>query len=130
MGAKLDKSRPYGSIHGSGDGAANGRVACYEQDYKEFDAQGDEIVRDPNATAAAPAKPRVTKTIVDGKAQLKVDGQVIDLNTQNLVVLRDLATAMELVLHKQLGKAKTIAAITEAAPLDTGDDQLDQQLAE
>jgi len=36
---KLDKSRPYGTIHGEG---AAGR--CYEQDGNIFDAFGDLIV--------------------------------------------------------------------------------------
>ena len=39
MAIKLDKSRPYGTVHGEG---AAGR--CYEQDGNIFDAFGDLIV--------------------------------------------------------------------------------------
>ena len=39
MASKLDRSRPYGTVHG-GSG-----VVVYEQDGKEFDGAGNQVVR-------------------------------------------------------------------------------------
>lgn len=115
--SKLDRSRPYGSIHGSG-----GR-ACYEQDYKEFDQNGDEIVaaaiadgKVDDATVPQPALVLVNK---DTQNNLMKDGVILDLDGMELNALHALAKDMGLKLHPLTRETKVIAAITDAAmPLD------------
>lgn len=126
MAAKLDRSRPYGSVHGG-----SGHVA-YEQDGKEFDASGIEIVRAApakatsvdkmldearaaaNAAAGTPAL--VTK---DTQGNLFRDGEILDTEDMTVESLRQLAKDMGLKLHPQTGKAKVLGAIIEAAgPVD------------
>lgn len=117
--SKLDRNRPYGSIHGSG-----GR-ACYEQDYKEFDQNGDEIVaagtvipdgKVDDGTVPQPALVLVSK---DARGNLMKDRVILDLDGMELNALHALAKDMGLKLHPLTRETKAIAAITDAAmPLD------------
>lgn len=119
MASKLDRTRPFGSVHG---GTSN---VAYEQDGKEFDASGNEIVRAaaapkatqaPGAPADAGAAAIVTK---DAQGNLFLDGQIIDTEDATVETLRVIAKDMGLRLHPQTGKAKVLAAIIEAAgPVD------------
>lgn len=53
--ARLDRSRSYGEVYGSGQ-------VRYEQDHKEFDARGHELVQ------AKPGKPKADIKTVAGPA--------------------------------------------------------------
>lgn len=118
MAAKLDRTRPYGSVHGgSGDTA-------YEQDGKEFDASGNEIVQaqakaKPTAVAAPAdtgARSPVTK---DTQGNLFRDGEILDTDAMTVETLHAIAKDMGLKLHPQTKAPKVLAAITEAAgPVD------------
>lgn len=127
MAAKLDRTRPYGSVHGgSGDTA-------YEQDGKEFDAAGNEIVRAKAQAkpAAADVPPPDTGTPVqvtkDTQGNLFRDGEILDTEDMTVETLRQLAKDMGLRLHPQTGKPKVLGAIIEAAgPVD----QLATQMGE
>lgn len=127
MAATLDRTRPFGSVHGG-----NGLVA-YEQDGKEFDASGKEIVRAAAApkTAQGPSAPPDTgaPSVVtkDAQGNLFLDGQIIDTEDATVETLRVIAKDMGLRLHPQTGKPKVLAAIIEAAgPVD----QLATQMGE
>ncbi len=125
MATTLDRKRPYGTVHG-GSGVNRAR---YEQDGKEFDAAGREIVPAPKAKSvddmidvarsfaqlhAAPSP--VTK---DAQGNLFRDGEILDTEDMTVETLRVLANDMGLRLHPQTGKAKVLGAITEAAgPVD------------
>jgi hypothetical protein len=126
MGATLDLTRPYGTVHGGGYAAA------FEQDGKEFDASGKEIVRAavkakaasaPSANADAGTPSPVTK---DAQGNLFRDGEILDTDDMTVETLHVLAKDMGLRLHPQTGKAKVLAAIIEAAgPVDQLATQLD-----
>lgn len=121
MGAKLDRSRSFGTVHGSDTGA------CYEQDHKEFNNEGEEIVK-AGAKSVAPADdapPAAVVVTVDAAGNLSKDGVILDLEGMELDDLHALAASMGLTLHARLGAAKTAAAITDAA---VPADQLSQQL--
>lgn len=119
MASKLDRSRPYGTVHG-GSG-----VVVYEQDGKEFDGAGNQVVRAEPAQVQASgqqagdpgAEPSpVTK---DAQGNLFRDGETLDTEDMTVETLRAIAKDMGLRLHPQTGKAKVLAAITEAAgPVD------------
>lgn len=118
MGAKLDRSRPYGTIH---EAEGGGMRACYEQDYKQFDTKGDEIV----ATAIAGGKvddgtgPQPVLVSKDAQGNLMKDGETLDTEAMNAEELHTLAASMGMKLHPMTGKAKTLVAITAAAvPVD------------
>lgn len=119
MASKLDRSRPYGTVHG-GSG-----VVVYEQDGKEFDGAGNQVVRaepvqvqasgqqagDPGAEPSPATK--------DAQGNLFRDGEILDTEDMTVEALRTIAKDMGLRLHPQTGKAKVLAAITEAAgPVD------------
>lgn len=119
MAATLDRKRPYGTVHGG-----NSKTR-FEQDGKEFDGAGQEIVA-PRAVAAktqdsAMSDPDggtapVTK---DAQGNLFRDGQILDTDDMTIETLHVLAKDMGLRLHPATKKAKVLAAITEAAgPVD------------
>ena len=129
MAATLDRKRPYGTVHG-GTGANRTR---FEQDGKEFDAAGREIVHTaPVKAQAAPSGPvgdQAALAVVtkDAQGNLFRDGEILDTEDMTVETLRVLAKDMGLKLHPQTGKAKVLGAITEAAgPVD----QLATQLGE
>ena len=119
MAATLDRKRPYGTVHGG-----TGKTA-YEQDGKEFDAAGREIV---HAKAAPAEVATITKstdgatpTVVtkDAQGNLFRDGEILDTDDMTLETLHAMAKDMGLQLHKQTGRVKVLAAIVEAAgPVD------------
>ena len=121
MATTLDRKRPYGTVHG-GTGANRTR---FEQDGKEFDAAGREIV---HAKAAPAEVATITKsthgatpTLVtkDAQGNLFRDGEILDTDDMTAETLHVLAKDMGLRLHPQTGKAKVLGAITEAAgPVD------------
>ncbi len=127
MATTLDRQRPYGTVHG---GSTKTR---YEQDGKEFDASGKEIVRaaaapkdtpPPSAPADTGAPSVVTK---DAQGNLFRDGQILDTEDATVETLHVIAKDMGLRLHRQTGKPKVLAAIIEAAgPVD----QLATQMGE
>lgn len=121
MASTLDHKRPYGTIHG-GSGANRAR---FEQDGKEFDGAGREIVRVTVAKApAAPSETVADKTTAvnvakDAQGNLFLSGEILDTEDMTVDAARALAKHMGLKLHPQTGKAKVLAAIMEAAgPVD------------
>lgn len=124
MAATLDRKRPYGTVHGG-----NSKTR-FEQDGKEFDGAGHEIVRPPAVATGVDkmidaargfaqlhaAGPLVTK---DAQGNLFRDGQILDTDDMTIETLHVLAKDMGLRLHPATKKAKVLAAITEAAgPVD------------
>ena len=129
MAATLDRKRPYGTVHG-GTGANRTR---FEQDGKEFDAAGREIVHTApvkaQANPGAPAGDQTALVVItkDAQGNLFRDGEILDTEDMTAETLHVLAKDMGLRLHPQTGKAKVLGAITEAAgPVD----QLATQLGE
>lgn len=126
MAATLDAKRPYGTVHG---GSSKTR---YEQDGKEFDAQGREIVatRATSTKAQEPATsnpPGVASITKDTQGNLFRDGQILDTDDMTVESLHIMAKDMGMKLHPATKKGKVLAAITEAAgPVD----QLAAQLGE
>ena len=59
MASKLDRSRPYGTVHG-GSG-----VVVYEQDGKEFDGAGNQVVRAEPVQVQASGQQAVNDGLVD-----------------------------------------------------------------
>lgn len=121
MATTLDRKRPYGTVHG-GSGANRTR---FEQDGKEFDAAGREIVRaaEPRPVEAEMVRPAGDKTNAiitkDAQGNLFRDGEILDTEDMTAETLHVLAKDMGLKLHKQTGRVKALAAITEAAgPVD------------
>ena len=121
MAATLDHKRPYGTIHG-GSGANRAR---FEQDGKEFDGSGREIVRVTVAKApAAPSETATDKTTAvnvakDAQGNLFLNGEILDTEDMTVEAVRALAKDMGLDLHKLIGKPKALAAIMAAAgPVD------------
>lgn len=110
----LDKSRPFAEVFGYAE-------YRYEQDGRQFDHFGNEVVQASKASKPATAPAGTTATI---------DGHAVDLEAQDRDVLYDLATnRMGLRLHTQLGKAKIIAAIKDKlASEQKPASQLDEQL--
>ena len=127
MATTLDRKRPYGTVHG---GTGN---TAFEQDGKEFDAQGREIVKARQAAApvsqGAPAgnQSAVAHVTKDSQGNLFRDGEIIDTEDMTVESVRALASDMGLGLHRAIGKPTALAAIMEAAgPVD----QLATQLGE
>ncbi len=126
MGAKLDKSRPYGTVYGDTSGV------CFEQDHKEFDSAGNQIAKaiaggakvSENDPPPAPVLVVLTK---DDKGNVMREGQILDLEGMERDELHVLASAMGLDLNPQLGAPKTRRAIIEGATLV---DQMSQQLSQ
>ena len=121
MASTLDHKRPYGTIHG-GTGANRAR---FEQDGKEFDGTGREIVRATVAKApAAPSETTAAKVTAvnvakDAQGNLFLNGEILDTEDMTVEAMRALAKDMGLKLHPQTGKAKVLAAIMEGAgPVD------------
>lgn len=121
MAATLDRKRPYGTVHG-GSGANRTR---FEQDGKEFDAAGREIVHaaplKAQANPGAPAGDKAALAVItkDAQGNLFRDGEILDTDDMTLETLHVMAKDMGLQLHKQTGRVKVLAAITEAAgPVD------------
>lgn len=121
MATTLDRKRPYGTVHG-GSGANRTR---FEQDGKEFDAAGREIVHaaplKAQADTGAPAGEQTALALItkDAQGNLFRDGEILDTEDMTAETLHVLAKDMGLRLHPQTGKAKVLGAITEAAgPVD------------
>lgn len=121
MATTLDRKRPYGTVHG-GSGANRTR---FEQDGKEFDAAGREIVHaaplKAQANPGAPAGDQTALVVItkDAQGNLFRDGEILDTDDMTLETLHAMAKDMGLKLHKQTGRVKVLGAITEAAgPVD------------
>ena len=118
MAATLDRKRPYGTVHG---GTSN---TAYEQDGKEFDAAGREIVakRVEPIIAAAPVDadgPNIVTVTKDAQGNLFRNSEVLDTEDMTAETLHVLAKDMGLKLHPATKRAKALIAITEAAgPVD------------
>lgn len=109
--ARLDRSRSFGEVYGAGD-------CRYEQDHKEFDGQGREILKPGAKPAPAAEKPApVTDTqppLDDGAA---AEPEVVDdLSSMTMSQLR--AAYIEVTGGKKakvgLNKAKIADMIREA----------------
>ena len=123
MAATLDRKRPYGTVHG---GSSKTR---FEQDGKEFDAQGREITRSlaPKAATVVQAASDPMTVTKDSQGNLFRNGEVLDTDDMTLETLHILAKDIGMKLHPATKKAKVLAAIMEAAgPAD----QLAAQLGE
>ena len=68
MTAKLDRSKPYGEVHGENV------THRFEQDHKCFDQEGNEIGKASTAKAEAPAKGKASTAKADADSQ--VDAQM------------------------------------------------------
>ena len=111
MASKLDRSRPYGTVHG-GSG-----VVVYEQDGKEFDGAGNQVVRAEPAQVQASgqqagdpgAEPSpVTK---DAQGNLFRDGEILDTEDH---VVPTRGVVREGKLHPRESIAQGLAAAPEA----------------
>lgn len=127
MGAKLDKSRPYGTVYGDTTGV------CFEQDHKEFDSAGNQIVKaeaqrvNLDGTEYKEPEPVLVVLTKDDQGNVMREGQILDLEGMERDELHVLASAMGLDLNPQLGAPKTRRAIIEGATLV---DQMSQQLSQ
>lgn len=111
--ARLDRSRSFGEVYGAGD-------CRYEQDHKEFDGQGRELLK-PGAKPA----PAVQEFKIDtaNMAETVVNPQpevVDDLTDMTMSELRAVYTAetdQKIKIGKGMNKAKAAAMIREARAL-------------
>lgn len=114
MPAKLDRSRPYGTVHG-GDGTG----PAFMQDGKEFDNRGVEMVGAENVSSAETEQTEGAAITRDAQGNLIFDGQVLDTESMTPEQLHALAKLMGLRMHHNTGRSKMLIAITQAAgPVD------------
>lgn len=113
MPAKLDRSRAYGEVYGPGD-------CRYEQDNKEFDGQGRELLK-PGARRTVPTvedtpqEESVTDTqppLEDGaEATPEVTDDLSDMKMSELRALYTEITGKKIKVGGGMNKAKVAAMI-------------------